>query len=147
MVRFFCIASFKISFLLLIINCKNESTSNETSLRPNILLIAADDLGFTDLGCYGSEISTPNIDALSKQGIRNTSFCTAPTCSPSRAMLLTGTTAHLSGLGTMAGDWSDNQKGNKMVIKLLLPENGTWHSHRIQKSNGLTTGASTNRFA
>jgi len=113
MVRFFYIASTIISILLLVIGCKNESTSIETSVRPNILLIVADDLGFTDLGCYGSEISTPNIDALSKQGIRNTSFCTAPTCSPTRAMLLTGTTPHLSGLGTMAGDWSDNQKGQK----------------------------------
>jgi len=79
--------------------------------KPNILLIVADDLGFTDLGCYGSEIKTPYIDALAKHGKRLTSFYTGPTCSPTRGMLLTGVDAHRNGFGTMDGDWSDNQKG------------------------------------
>ena len=93
----------------ILVQCKPSDENNSSA--QNILLIVADDLGYTDLGCYGSEIRTPHIDALASRGLRNTSFCTAPTCSPSRAMLLTGTTAHLSGLGTMAGDWADNQKG------------------------------------
>jgi len=91
-VSFFLLIS---SLLLLQFACNNSTKLTEKENRPNILLIVADDLGFTDLGCYGSEIKTPNIDALAKQGVRNTSFCTAPTCSPTRAMLLTGTTPHL----------------------------------------------------
>ena len=69
--------------------------------KPNILLITVDDLGYTDLGIYGSEIATPNIDALAKEGVLLTNFHTAPTCSPTRSMLMSGTDNHLAGLGTM----------------------------------------------
>ncbi|RMG27390.1 MAG: arylsulfatase [Bacteroidetes bacterium] len=79
--------------------------------RPNLLLIVADDLGFTDLGCFGGEIRTPNLDALAREGIRATSFYTAPTCSPSRGMLFSGVDNHRCGYGTMEGDWAENQKG------------------------------------
>jgi len=74
----------------------------ESSSRPNILLIVADDLGYTDLGAFGSEIETPNLDALAGQGVLLTNFHTAPTCSPTRSMLLSGTDNHLAGLGNMA---------------------------------------------
>ena len=67
--------------------------------KPNILLIVADDMGYSDLGCFGGEIRTPHLDALAKRGIRATNFCVAPTCSPTRAMLLTGTDNHIAGLG------------------------------------------------
>lgn len=101
-----------ISFLscLYILGCENPSDESKEN-PPNILLIIADDLGYTDLGCYGSEIRTPNIDQLAQNGIRNTSFCTAPTCSPARAMLLSGVVSHRNGYGTMEGDWADNQRG------------------------------------
>ena len=80
--------------------------------RPmNILLIVADDLGYSDLGCYGSEIRTPNIDVLALEGLRFTDFHTAATCSPTRAMLLTGVTTHKNGYGTMEGDLAENQIG------------------------------------
>ncbi len=68
--------------------------------RPNIILIVADDLGYSDLGVYGSEIKTPNLDKLSKDGIQLTNYYTAPTCGPTRAMLLTGIDNHMAGLGT-----------------------------------------------
>ena len=58
--------------------------------RPNVLLIVADDLGYSDLGCYGSEISTPNLDALAKGGLRFTQFYNTSRCWPSRASMLTG---------------------------------------------------------
>lgn len=70
--------------------------------RPNILVIVADDLGFTDAGCFGGEIKTPNIDKLGNTGIRFSDFQASPACSPSRSMLMTGTSAHLSGLGILA---------------------------------------------
>ena len=79
--------------------------------KPNILLIVADDLGYSDLGCFGGEIRTPHLDALAKRGVRATNFCVAPTCSPSRAMLLTGTDNHIAGLGTMAEWLGPTQKG------------------------------------
>ena len=70
--------------------------------RPNILLIVADDLGYSDLGIMGSEISTPNIDKLADKGSLFINFYTAATCSPTRAMLLTGVDNHVAGLGNMA---------------------------------------------
>jgi hypothetical protein len=79
--------------------------------KPNILLIVADDLGYSDLGCFGGEIRTPHVDALARPGIRAANFCVAPTCSPSRAMLLTGTDNHIAGLGTMAEWLGPTQKG------------------------------------
>jgi arylsulfatase A-like enzyme len=69
---------------------------------PNIVVILADDLGFADLGCYGSEITTPNLDALAAEGLRYTNFHATPLCSPSRASLLTGVNHHLAGFGTVA---------------------------------------------
>jgi arylsulfatase len=79
--------------------------------KPNVLLIVADDMGYSDLGCYGGEINTPNIDALAARGLRGTDFYVAPSCSPSRSMMLTGTDNHIAGIGNMA-EWSGAaQKG------------------------------------
>jgi hypothetical protein len=61
-----------------------------TDPRPNVVLVLADDLGYSDLGCYGSEIETPNLDALAAGGVRMRHFTTTARCSPSRASLLTG---------------------------------------------------------
>ncbi|KAF5617701.1 arylsulfatase [Fusarium tjaetaba] len=70
--------------------------------KPNFLIIVADDLGFSDVKPYGSEIDTPVLERLSKDGIRMTNFHTAQACSPTRAMLLSGTDNHIAGLGQMA---------------------------------------------
>jgi arylsulfatase len=80
--------------------------------RPNILLIVADDAGYADLGSFGGEIETPNLDALAAVGVRFTQFMTSATCSPSRSMLLTGTDSHIAGLGNMAEFMAPNQAGN-----------------------------------
>jgi arylsulfatase len=69
--------------------------------RPNILLIVADDLGYADVGAYGSDIRTPNIDALAAEGMLFTQFHTSPLCAPTRAMLLTGNNNHVAGVGRM----------------------------------------------
>ena len=79
--------------------------------RPSVLVIVADDLGYTDLGVAGSEIRTPHLDALARSGLLLTSFLVSPACSPTRAMLLTGVDAHPAGLGTMLGRADENQKG------------------------------------
>jgi arylsulfatase A-like enzyme len=68
---------------------------------PNIVLIVADDLGYSDLGVYGGEIPTPNIDAIANAGLLLTQFYTSMTCSPTRAMLMSGTDNHVAGLGVM----------------------------------------------
>ena len=68
---------------------------------PNIIVLVADDWGFTDLGAYGSEIATPHMDALAKQGVKFSNFHTASVCSPTRAMLLTGVDNHRNGVGNM----------------------------------------------
>src|SRR5262245_23820166 len=73
--------------------------------RPNILIIMADDLGFSDLGCYGSEIATPNVDGLAKKGVRFTQFYNTARCCPTRASLLTGLYPHQAGVGHMVGDY------------------------------------------
>lgn len=69
--------------------------------RPNILLIILDDIGFTDLGAYGSEIATPHMDALAARGAQFTNFHVAPTCAPTRAMLMTGADSHRTGIPTL----------------------------------------------
>ncbi len=88
--------------------CRSATTELR---RPNVLLIVADDLGYSDLGCYGSEISTPYLDRLARLGVRGSSFYTGPTCSPTRGMLLSGVDNHRCGYGTMEGDWAENQQG------------------------------------
>ncbi len=67
--------------------------------RPNIVLIVADDVGYSDIGAFGGEIRTPNLDALAERGVRLTNYHAAPTCGPSRSMLLTGVDHHLAGSG------------------------------------------------
>ena len=78
------------------------ASASET--KPNIILIMADDLGFSDLGCYGSEVATPNLDRLAGQGMRFTQFYNTGRCCPTRASLLTGLYSHQAGVGHMVQD-------------------------------------------
>jgi arylsulfatase len=79
--------------------------------RPNIILIVADDAGYADIGSFGSEIRTPNIDALASVGVRFTQFGVSAVCSPTRSMMLSGADNHIAGLGNMAEFMAPNQKG------------------------------------
>ncbi|MDE0510254.1 MAG: sulfatase-like hydrolase/transferase, partial [Gammaproteobacteria bacterium] len=125
-----------------LVACSDQATPGKTDLRPNILLIIADDLGYSDLGVFGGEISTPNLDALAGAGKMLTNFHVAPTCSPTRAMLMSGADAHRAGLGTMNGLWSEEQKGkpgyegflNKDIVTFvrLLKEAG-YHTYMSGK--------------
>ena len=71
---------------------------------PNIIFVLADDVGFADIGCYGAEINTPNLDRLAAEGIRLSNFHVNPMCSPTRASLLTGINCHAAGMGHIAQD-------------------------------------------
>ncbi|MBS0551731.1 MAG: sulfatase-like hydrolase/transferase, partial [Proteobacteria bacterium] len=79
--------------------------------RPNILLVVADDLGYSDIGAFGGEIDTPNLDRLAQEGKRMTSFYASPFCSPTRSILMSGTDNHLAGFGAMAEFLVTEQKG------------------------------------
>lgn len=99
-----------------------EGPGRSPAKLPNVLVIVADDLGYSDLGAFGGEIPTPNLDRLAYQGVRLTDFHTAPTCSPTRSMLLSGTDNHRAGLGTMAELISPNQKGKPGHEGYLRPD-------------------------
>jgi arylsulfatase len=79
--------------------------------RPNIVVVLIDDVGFSDIGCYGSEIPTPNLDALSSGGVRFTQFYNCARCSPTRASLLTGLYPHQAGLGWLDNKVEPNSRG------------------------------------
>jgi arylsulfatase A-like enzyme len=88
-------------FLLTVIHLSTAHAQKPS--RPNIVVILVDDMGFSDLGCYGSEIATPNIDKLASQGFRFTNFYNTGRCCPTRASLMTGLYPHQTGLGWMDG--------------------------------------------
>jgi len=132
-----------------LVGCGYDPASDTSSLvtasnTPNVVLILADDLAFSDLGAYGSEIETPHLDELARGGVLFTRFHTSAMCSPSRAMLLTGVDQHKNGYGTMGEYLDDSQRGqpgyegylnNQVVTVASLLNNagfntfmtGKWH--------------------
>lgn len=127
-----------------------QSSGNK---RPNILAIMGDDLGFSDLGSFGSEISTPNLDVLAKEGKVLTNYHTNPVCSPARVAFLTGVDNHIGGIGTMYENIAPNQVGkpgyetyiNNRVVTVaeLLRDSGydtlmsgKWHLSGSGNKNG-----------
>jgi arylsulfatase len=110
--------------------------------RPNIVIILGDDLGYADIGSFGSEIRTPNFDLLAKHGVRFTNFYTHASSSPTRAMLLTGVDTHLNGLGNMDEWIAPNQRGldgyeghlNDRVVTLPeLLKGAGYHTYMVGK--------------
>ncbi len=92
----------KLSRLLLLLALLGGATwSAAAAARPNIVLILSDDIGYSDLGCFGGEIATPNLDALAAGGLRFTQFYNGARCCPTRASLLTGLYPHQAGMGFM----------------------------------------------
>lgn len=114
--------------------------------KPNILLILADDLGWSDTGCYGSEIRTPVLDGLAKNGLRFTQFYNTARCCPTRASLLTGLYPHQAGVGAMSNDRGPGSPGYRGTLQrhcVTLAEvlksagyhtsmAGKWHLHNSQ---------------
>jgi len=114
----------------------------DTPRRPNIVIILGDDMGYADMGSFGSEIKTPNLDALANEGVRFTDFYTHASCSPTRSILLSGVDTHLNGLGNMDEWTAPNQVGldgyegylNNRVTTLpqLLKDVG-YHTYMVGK--------------
>ena len=136
-----------LSFILigLVTGCSNSgdnaSTTSEPDNRPNILLIVADDLGYADLGVYGSKIQTPNIDGLAAQGVLFTRFHTAPMCAPTRAMLLSGNNNHVAGMARqdtigLAGvpfEGYEASLSDRIVPFPRLLNNAGYHTYSVGK--------------
>jgi arylsulfatase A-like enzyme len=129
--------------------CRTTSrVSSRTARRPNILLIMSDDMGFSDLGCYGSEIDTPNLNSLAADGLRFTQFYNTARCCPTRASLMTGLYPHQAGMGHMTADSGfDSYRGEMndrcvTIAEALKPAGyrtymaGKWHVARDVGKDG-----------
>jgi len=90
-------------FLILPVLLAFVSVAAQAATRPNVVLIMVDDMGFSDIGCYGSEIPTPNLDRLAADGMRFSQFYNAARCCPTRAAILTGNYNHAVGMPGMEG--------------------------------------------
>jgi len=121
--------------------CTDPNKESGIDNRPNILLIVADDLGYADLGVYGGDIATPNIDALADRGVLLTQFHTAPMCAPTRSMLLSGNNNHVAGMarqsrGDLAGnevDGYENHLSERIApLPRLLRDSG-YHTYTVGK--------------
>jgi arylsulfatase len=88
-----------------------DTFAQNATRPPNIVIILGDDLGYADMGMFGSEMKTPNLDALAREGVRFTNFYTHASCSPTRSLLLSGVDTHLNGLGNMDEWTAPNQNG------------------------------------
>jgi arylsulfatase A-like enzyme len=132
----------------------SPETRGAEPTRPNVLIFLADDLGFSDLGCYGGEIATPNLDALAAHGLRFTQFYNAARCWPTRASILTGYYPQQVRRDSVPGIRSGNQ-GQRPPWAKLLPEVlrsagyrsyhcGKWHLDGKPRENGFDHSYSLN---
>jgi len=134
-----------------------DKNSVKSADQPNILLVVVDDMGFADLSSFGSEIQTPNLDALANEGVKLSQFITSSVCSPSRASLLTGLSPHKVGFGNLAEELAPNQKNqpgyegyltdNAITIAQRLKDSGyatmmtgKWHLGKAKKASPFNKG-------
>jgi arylsulfatase A-like enzyme len=123
------------------------AAEREKKASPNIVVILADDLGYADIGCYGGEIQTPNLDKLAKNGLRFTNFFNTARCCPSRAALMTGLYSHQAGVGHMTenlklpGYQGQLHRNCVTIAELLRPAGyrnymvGKWHLSNNENMN------------
>lgn len=119
-----------------------ETPSPVSRARPNIVFILADDLGYTDIASYGSEVNTPTLTALAEQGVSFTNYHTAANCAPARAMLLTGVDSHLAGVPNIPEMLAPEQRkhanyqgvlGDDVVTVATLLEDAGYHTYMAGK--------------
>lgn len=113
----------------LLLGCKESKESKQPT---NVILMLADDMGYSDIASFGSEVPTPNIDKLIKEGTRFTQFYNGARCCPTRASLLTGTFAHQAGVGYMTAPWEEDAYQGHLSDKVLT-------IGEVMQSNGYTT--------
>ncbi|MDF2156752.1 arylsulfatase [Algoriphagus sp. CAU 1675] len=123
--------------LALIFSCQSPEIKSTNPPRPNILLIVADDLGYGDLGSFGGDMETPNLDRLAEEGIRFSQYTTAPFCAVSRAMMLSGNYNHVAGMGsqdlvTEVPGYEGHLSDRIVPIPELLQEAG-YHTYTVGK--------------
>ncbi|MDH3648643.1 MAG: arylsulfatase, partial [Saprospiraceae bacterium] len=121
--------SWLIVFAATFLACQSRTANDQAVARPNIILIMGDDMGYSDLGCYGSEIRTPNLDRLAADGLRFTQFYNGARCCPTRASLLTGLYPQQAGIGHMVDDrgtpaFRGDLSDQAVTIAEVLKENG-----------------------
>lgn len=128
--------------LVMLLAAPAISLGADAPRRPNIVIILGDDLGFADMGSFGSEIRTPNLDSLAREGVRFTNFYTHASCSPTRSVLLTGVDTHRNGLGNMDEWTAPNQRDkigyegylNDRVVTLpQLLKGAGYHTYMVGK--------------
>lgn len=135
------------SFTFLLFFC--FSVLGQQTKKPNIVLILADDMGYSDLSCYGGEVQTPNINSLAKEGLRFKQFYNAARCCPTRAALMTGLYPHQAGMGWMAAadlgipEYQGNLNNTSVTIAEVLKSagystymTGKWHLTNERKIDG-----------
>ena len=144
----FSYLSLTIGFLILFSCRETPNAALQNKQKPNIVLIMSDDMGFSDLGCYGGEVQTPNLDELAKNGIRYSQFYNAARCCPTRASLLTGVYPHQAGMGWMTNanlgtpQYQGDLKKNTPTIAEILKKTGymtymtgKWHLSSTRKDD------------
>ena len=137
------------SLVIILLGIVSCAESAHTVNRPNIVLIMSDDMGYSDIGCYGGEIKTPNLDKLAANGLRFTQFYNTSRCCPTRASLLTGLYPHQAGIGHMTDAdhelkaYKGDLNKNSMTIAEVLKHNGystymagKWHVTAHTKPDG-----------
>lgn len=122
------------TFVLSFASCKNRKFKKK---RPNIILIMSDDMGYSDIGCYGSEIETPELDRLAANGVRFSQFYNIARCCPSRASLLTGLYPAQTGMGFMTGDQGElgylGEIGTQCVTIAEVLKSAGYHTYMTGK--------------
>ena len=140
---------FIILLLASLASCSETGEIDKIDQRPNIILFVADDLGYADLGCYGGDIETPNIDNLAMNGIRFSRFHTSPLCSPTRAMLLSGNDNHIAGIGRqylVTDEFGyEGKLTNRVAIMPQVLRNVGYHTYMVGKWH-LGSDSSSNPF-
>ena len=143
----FVLLSLIFPFIFVMVSCSGKP-GKEPVEKPNIIIILSDDMGFSDIGCYGGEISTPNLDTLAYDGVRFSQFYNTARCCPTRASLLTGLHPHQAGMGYMHGkswgesaEYQDYLREDRSTIAEIMKKGGyttlhvgKWHVGSLEEN-------------